>query len=129
MSECLFERISFSPSHSYHHFHPSLVYFFFVFERDKSEAGYRYRCHMVLNEKALLSKQMGFLNIETAACLFNMTMLNLSLFHHFDKLPQPLCLSSMSLAASLCIFLNLESLKGTLACSDTVKLMHLCSFK
>lgn len=38
-------------------------------------------------KKALLSKQMGFLNIETAACLFNMTVLNLPLFHHFDKLP------------------------------------------
>lgn len=112
-----------------HHFHPSLVYFFFVFERDKSEARYRYRCHMVLNEKALLSKQMGFLNIETAACLFNMTVLNLSLFHHFDKLPQPLCLSSLSLSASLSIFLNLESLRRTSAYCDAVQLMHLCSFK
>lgn len=54
--------------------------------------GYRYCCHMLFNEKALLSKQMGFLNIETAACLFNMTVLNLSLFHHFDKVsPLLLC--------------------------------------
>ena len=97
MSECLFESISFSSAPPTPH--PFYPFFLFVFEEDKREAEYRYCCHMLLNEKAPLSKQMGFLNIETAACLFNMTVLNLSLFHHFDKLP-PFYLSPLPLSAS-----------------------------
>lgn len=97
---------------------------FCVFEEDKREAGYRYCCHMLLNEKALLSKQMGFLNIETAACLFNMTVLNLSLFHHFDKLPPIVSLLSHFLRLFLFFlsffFANLKSLRGTLALCEVV---------
>lgn len=74
---------------------------------------------MLLNEKALLSKQMGFLNIETAACLFNMTVLNLSLFHHFDKLPLSIFLRSHFLPS---FFLIWEVLKGTSALSKKFNL-------
>lgn len=112
LSVCLKESLF--PRPTQHHLHPSLLYFSFVSERDKSGPGYRYRCHMGRNEKALLSKQMGFLNIETAACLFNRTVLKPSLFHHFDQLPQPLRLSwRHSLHHS--VLLNQESLEENLS--------------
>lgn len=109
--------------------HPLLYSFLlFVFEADKRQAGYRYCCHMLLNEKALLSKQMGFLNIETAACLFNMTVLNLPLFHHFDKLPTHLLSLSTSTFAIFFspprFHFNLKSLKGTSALRRRSRLTH-----
>jgi hypothetical protein len=43
--------------------------------REALDAGTAAICSF-LNEKELLSKQMGFLNIETAACLLNTPILN-----------------------------------------------------
>lgn len=119
MSECLFESISFSPAPPTTHLYPPpstnplYSFFLFVFEGDKREAGNRYLCHMLLNEKALLSKQMGFLNIETAACLFNMTVLN-SLYS-ITLINSPLLSLSPTFCISFFFLLNLQSLNGTLA--------------